>query len=58
MREKDLKRILQQPYSFENLKELIPLFFKFTFFLISKFTIPHGIFYLFFVSNPVSSSIK
>lgn len=28
MREKDLKRILQQPYSFDNWKELLPLFFK------------------------------
>jgi len=28
MREKDIKRILQQPYSFENWKELLPLFFK------------------------------
>ncbi len=26
MREKDLKRILQQPYSFDNWKELLPLF--------------------------------
>lgn len=28
MREKDLKRILQQPYSFDNWKELLPMFFK------------------------------
>lgn len=28
MREKDLKRILQRPYSFDNWKELLPLFFK------------------------------
>ena len=28
MRERDLKRILQQPYSFDNWKELMPLFFK------------------------------
>jgi hypothetical protein len=28
MREKDLKRILQQPYSFNNWKELLPMFFK------------------------------
>jgi hypothetical protein len=28
MREKDIKRILQQPYSFQNWKELLPLFFK------------------------------
>jgi len=28
MREKDLKRILQQPYSFQNWKELLPSFFK------------------------------
>lgn len=28
MREKDLKQILQQPYSFGNWKELLPLFFK------------------------------
>ncbi|MGF1637102.1 MAG: hypothetical protein ACFCUU_08525, partial [Cyclobacteriaceae bacterium] len=28
MREKDLKRILQQPYSFDNWKELLPFFFK------------------------------
>lgn len=28
MREKDLKRILQQPYRFSHWKELLPLFFK------------------------------
>lgn len=28
MREKDLKQILQQPYSFDNWKELLPMFFK------------------------------
>ena len=28
MREKDLKRILRQPYSFDKWKELLPLFFK------------------------------
>ncbi|AYN68827.1 hypothetical protein D1013_16285 [Euzebyella marina] len=28
MREKDLKRILQQPYSFDYWKELLPMFFK------------------------------
>lgn len=28
MKEKDLKRILQQSYSFKNWKELLPLFFK------------------------------
>lgn len=28
MREKDLKRILQKPYIFDNWKELLPIFFK------------------------------